>query len=70
MERNTGGLNARDRRLRVIAGIVVLSLVFVGPRTNWGWLGLIPLATGLTGYCPLYQMLGLSTCKPKSQLPA
>lgn len=67
MRVNVGSL---DRWLRVIAGIVLLSLVFVGPRTSWGWLGLIPLATGLAGYCPMYRLLGFSTGKPKGQLPA
>lgn len=67
MRVNVGSL---DRWLRVIAGIVLLSLVFVGPRTSWGWLGLIPLVTGLAGYCPMYRLLGLSTGKPKGQLPA
>jgi hypothetical protein len=67
MRVNVGSL---DRWLRVIAGIVLLSLVFVGPRTNWGGLGLIPLATGLVGYCPMYRLIGLSTGKPKGQLQA
>lgn len=51
-----------DRALRVLLGIVLLSLVFVGPRTAWGWLGLVPLLTGLVGSCPLYSLLGLRTC--------
>jgi hypothetical protein len=51
-----------DRTLRVMLGITLLALVFFGPQTPWGWLGLIPLATGLVGWCPLYAMLGLSTC--------
>jgi hypothetical protein len=50
-----------DRALRVIVGLGVLSLVVVGPQTFWGLLGLLPLATGLAGYCPLYQLVGLST---------
>ena len=50
-----------DRVLRVIVGLVVLSLVFVGPRTAWGYLGVIPLLTGIVGYCPLYALLGVST---------
>ena len=56
---NEGGL---DRTLRVIVGLAVLSLVFVGPQTPWGWLGLIPLATGLLGSCPAYSLLGVNTC--------
>lgn len=56
-----------DRWLRVVAGLVILSLVFVGPRSAWGWLGLVPLLTGLFGYCPMYQVFGLSTCRtPRS----
>jgi len=51
-----------DRALRVVLGIVVLSLVIVGPKTMWGLLGLVPLATGLVGFCPLYRLLGISTC--------
>ncbi len=51
-----------ERVLRVLAGIGILSLAFVGPQTPWGWLGLVPLATGLIGSCPLYTLLGFSTC--------
>ncbi|MBL9013735.1 MAG: DUF2892 domain-containing protein [Myxococcales bacterium] len=52
-----------DRVLRVVLGIVLLALVFVGPRTPWGWLGLVPLATGLAGFCPLYRLVGIDTCR-------
>jgi len=62
MVRNEGTI---DRALRVILGLVLLSLIFVGPKTMWGLVGLIPLATGLIGYCPAYQILGLSTCPMK-----
>jgi hypothetical protein len=51
-----------DRIFRVVAGLVLLSLVFVGPETMWGLVGLVPLATGLIGFCPLYKVFGLSTC--------
>ena len=50
-----------DRLLRIAVGIAILSLVFVGPKTAWGWLGLVPLATGLFGYCALYSLLGIRT---------
>jgi hypothetical protein len=50
-----------DRVVRVIAGLGILSLVFVGPQTPFGYLGLIPLTTGLIGFCPLYKVMGLST---------
>jgi hypothetical protein len=59
MQANEGSI---DRAVRVIAGIVLISLVFAGPQTPWGWLGLILVATGLMGWCPLYSALGLSTC--------
>jgi hypothetical protein len=51
-----------DRALRVALGLGLLSLAFFGPRAPWGFLGLIPLATGLLGNCPLYSVLGVSTC--------
>ncbi len=50
-----------DRALRVILGLVLLSLVVFGPKTLWGLLGLVPLATGLMGSCPLYTVCGKST---------
>ncbi len=53
---------AVDRALRVLVGVGVISLVFVGPQTPWGWLGLVPLLTGLLGTCPLYTLLGMRTC--------
>jgi hypothetical protein len=50
-----------ERVLRVVAGLGVLSLAFVGPQTAWGYLGLVFIATGLIGSCPMYTLLGLST---------
>lgn len=55
-----------DRFLRVTAGIVLIALVFVGPKTPWGWLGILPLATGLLGSCPAYSILGMNTCGLKN----
>jgi len=55
-----------ERVLRVLIGIGLLCIVFVGPKTNWGWFGLVPLLTGVTGLCPLYTLLGISTCRRKS----
>jgi hypothetical protein len=43
-----------DRVIRIVAGIGLLALVFVGPQSPWGWLGLVPLITGVVGFCPLY----------------
>lgn len=51
-----------DRTLRVIVGLALLSLVFVGPKSLWGFVGLVPLVTGLVGSCPLYSLFGLRTC--------
>jgi hypothetical protein len=54
-----------DRVLRVVLGLGLISLVFAGPHTAWGWVGVVPLATGLAGFCPLYTLLGVSTCPAK-----
>jgi membrane protein implicated in regulation of membrane protease activity len=62
MSRNEGTI---DRALRIILGLVLLALVFVGPQTPWGWIGIVPLATGLIGWCPLYTLLGFNTCPMK-----
>lgn len=51
-----------ERVARIVLGAVVLSLVFVGPKTAWGWIGLVPLLTGIIGSCPLYSVFGFSTC--------
>lgn len=51
-----------DRGIRVVAGLGLLSLVWIGPQTPWGWVGLVPLVTGLVGSCPLYRLFGISTC--------
>jgi hypothetical protein len=59
MPRNEGAV---DRALRIILGLVLIALVFFGPQTAWGWLGLVPLLTGLVGFCPLYRIVGISTC--------
>ncbi len=55
-----------DRAIRALFGAVILSLVFIGPQTPWGWLGLIPLGTAAMGWCPLYSLLGINTCGVKS----
>ncbi|MCB9091215.1 MAG: DUF2892 domain-containing protein [Halobacteriovoraceae bacterium] len=59
MKKNEGTV---DRVLRVIVGLGVLSLAFIGPQTPWGYIGFIPLLTGIVGRCPLYTLLGMSTC--------
>lgn len=56
-------LGTIDRGIRIVAGAALLAIVFVGPQTPWGWIGIVPLVTGLVGWCPAYCPLGLSTCK-------
>jgi hypothetical protein len=51
-----------DRVLRVAVGLFLLSLVFIGPQTLWGLIGVVPLLTGLVGYCPAYSLFGFRTC--------
>ena len=58
--RNVGNT---DRLLRIVLGVFLLSLVFFGPKTPWGWIGLIPLVTALIGWCPLYTLLGINSCR-------
>ncbi len=54
-----------ERAIRVVAGLGLLSLVFVGPQTMLGLIGIVPLFTGLIGSCPIYTVLGFSTCPMK-----
>ena len=54
-----------DRALRVIVGLALIYLVFVGPKTMWGLIGIVPLLTGAIGFCPAYTLIGLNTCKKK-----
>jgi len=51
-----------DRVIRVILGLAILSLTVIGPKSLWGLVGLVPLITGLVGFCPIYKMLGLNSC--------
>jgi hypothetical protein len=51
-----------DRVARIVVGLVLLALVVVGPKTWVGVVGLVPLVTGLVGFCPLYRVIGIRTC--------
>ena len=62
MKVNEGSI---DRALRIVVGLVLISLVFIGPQSPWGWIGVVPLATGLIGWCPAYTLFGIDTCKMK-----
>ncbi|MBF0138398.1 MAG: DUF2892 domain-containing protein [Magnetococcus sp. DMHC-1] len=64
MKDNVGTM---DRVVRVVKGGVLISLVFVGPKVRWGWLGVYPLLTGLIGTCLFYDMLGFDTKAPKKK---
>ena len=63
MKSNVGGL---DRIARIVVGVVLIALAATQVIGWWGWLGLVPLATGLVGWCPPYSLLGINTCKNKN----
>lgn len=67
MSKNVGGL---DKLLRIVLGLALIGFAIAGPALGmdtgynvWGWVGVIPLATGLINFCPLYPIFGISTCK-------
>lgn len=51
-----------ERVIRVVGGLAIVSLAFVGPQSPWAFLGLVPVVTGALGSCPIYTVFGLSTC--------
>jgi hypothetical protein len=59
MKLNVGGI---DRILRTGGGLALIALAATGTVGAWGWIGVVPLATGAAGFCPLYPLLGFSTC--------
>ena len=63
MKQNVGSI---DRALRAIIGLGLISMVFIGPQVVWGWVGIVPLATAIMGWCPPYALLGLNTCGIKN----
>jgi len=56
-------IHSVERIIRIVAGIALVSMAFVGPANPWFFLGAIPLLTGLLGWCPPYQILGINTCE-------
>jgi hypothetical protein len=60
MDKNVGGI---DKIVRVVVGLALIAMVFVGPETPWGWIGIVPLATAAMSWCPLYTLLGIRTCR-------
>jgi hypothetical protein len=59
LSKNVGSI---DRILRIVVGLGLISLVFVGPQTPWGWIGIVPLLTAAISFCPLYTLIGIRTC--------
>lgn len=62
MKQNVGNI---ERVVRIVAGLGILSLTMIGPQSLWGLLGIVPLLTGLVGWCPPYALLGINTCGKK-----
>ena len=58
-----------DRVARVVVGLALIALVFVGPQTPWGWIGVVPLLTALVGFCPAYRLFGIRTCRVAPRTP-
>lgn len=54
-----------ERVVRVLVGLVLISMAFMGPKNLWFLVGIVPVLTGVIGWCPPYAMLGISTCKIK-----
>lgn len=51
-----------DQMFRILLGLVLIAMVFFGPKSAWGWVGLVPLITGLAKTCPIYSLFGISSC--------
>lgn len=62
MKSNVGGI---DRMARIVAGVALIALAASGAVGMWGWIGVVPLATGLIGWCPAYMPFGISSCRVK-----
>ena len=62
MKTNVGGI---DKILRIVAGLALIALAIAGIGSPWTWIGVVPLLTGIVGFCPVYPLLGLSTCPIK-----
>lgn len=62
MKANVGGI---DKTLRIVAGLILIVLAATGMVGVWGWIGVVPLATGLLNFCPVYSLLGMNTCQMK-----
>jgi hypothetical protein len=63
MTKNIGGI---ERIVRIVAGLVLVVLAATGAVGVWGWIGVVPMVTGLIGWCPPYSLLGINTCKNRN----
>ena len=63
MTKNVGGI---DKIIRIVLGLALIAATLMGTLPVWGWIGIVPLATGLMGWCPPYAILGFNTCKTKN----
>jgi hypothetical protein len=61
----TTNIGSIDRIIRILVGLALIGLTLAGQIGVWGWLGIVPLGTGLLKTCPLYTVLGVSTCPLK-----
>lgn len=64
MTKNVGGI---DKIIRIVLGLALIAATLMGALPVWGWIGIVPLATGLMGWCPPYAILGFSTCAMKKK---
>ena len=63
LKKNIGSV---DRTLRIVVGLALIALAVFNPGMNWGWIGVVPLATAVFSSCPAYSLLGLNTCGSKN----
>lgn len=64
MKANVGGV---DRIMRIAAGVILIGLTLAGQIGIWGWVGIVPLLTGIFKFCPAYTLFGIKTCPMKKQ---
>ena len=62
MTKNVGGI---DKIIRIVLGLALIAATLMGALPVWGWIGIVPLATGAIGFCALYPLLGINTCPVK-----
>lgn len=63
----TKNMGTADRVIRIVLGLALIAIAVAGPKVVWGWIGVVPLATALIGWCPAYSLFGIRTCKTSAQ---